>query len=126
MCFLLAVDSRPTFIDAGYLLSSPFRSEGLRRAWWWSFHGRGTVGTVGLCMYDYVRARKGEPVPPRIYIISLLLTLQPPECKSSLEPTKKYPEILAAVEGSTFGDMICSGKQHLPGTHPGSSKSKNK
>lgn len=73
MCFLLVVDSRFIFIDVGYLLFSLFRLEGLRRAWWWSFYGRGIVGIVGLCMYDYVRVRKGELVLLRIYIISLLL-----------------------------------------------------
>lgn len=42
--------------------------------------GAGAVGTVALCTYDHMRARKGELVPPRIYIISLLLTFQPPKC----------------------------------------------
>lgn len=37
---------------------------------------------------------------------------------------EKYPEILAAVEGSTFGDLLCLGKQHFTAVILGAQKQK--
>lgn len=78
-CSLLVVDSGPAFMDAGYLLWSPVRSKEMWTRRWQSC-GAGAVGTAALCTCDHMRARKGELAPPRIYIISLLLTLQPSKC----------------------------------------------
>lgn len=48
-----------------YLQYCPFRSAGLWTGWWWSCEGTARVAAF-LCVT--IRARKGEPAPPRIVL----------------------------------------------------------